>query len=709
MGLYDGYRLANSQQVKQYEGSVVPELVAVSQEMQKRYDISENNMDYTRRFKNSIVTRPEDRPAFDKMWADNYEGQLNTISKRKDLENTTRETSMLAQQLPQDYAAFAQNMQAEAAYKKDLQERYDKGDIKNKDNVGRLLELSKQQSGSIAIDPQTGRYAPNFRGYSPAKELDKNKFIDDALAHANPTIIGSKGTIFSKDGQWLIQEDNKTRRLTTDEIDKIANDAFKNSEDWKSYMNQEAMLGTFKNNYSKVSPETVNLKTVIGQKYRLDKNGNTVKNGKKPIIDPVTLQEALQDDLDKGLPLNKAVENYQKAQIIKQHEYDAKQYAHKYAINEVETGNHYKDNPYALKDYENKKENMMLQMASTMTLGGADIKDVQDFEKIKQETAGASKSALDSYSEWLKGIKDGKVKIDLGNGKVGYKDASGKVVDVSDDANAFRQQIAYGKEKEQHLSAVDEAAARAANFKVTPALKASAQKAYDKEMSFNTPAGSIATAGGNKEARAKRAYQNVIEATSEFKKYQEELKKRMTGTTVGSDLFGFMNEKTVDGISKNVEGLVSSLGLKNGAIPVQDKNGQQLTADQWDELKGNMRAIGVTYTGDPSSPMALVVRAFKDVKGKKISGEDMIVKLPSTNIQAIAEQGMDGTQKEYMRRASGLATSLNNTTRSFKADGVSIKANTEDPRGGWTVQVNGKEKTAYSFKDIFEFLDQNHK
>jgi len=319
MGLYDGYRLANSQTVKQYEGSVVPELVAVSQEMQKRYDTAENNMDYTRRFKNSIVTRPEDRPAFDKMWADNYEGRLNAISKRKDLENVTRETSMLATQLPQDYAAFAQNMQAEAAYEKDLQESYDKGDIKNKDNVSKLLELSKQQSGSISIDPQTGRYAPNFKGYSPAKEIDKNKFIDDALAHANPTVIGSKGTIFSKDGQWLINEGSKTRKLTTDEIDKIASDAFKTREDWKSYMNQEAMLGTFKNNYSKISPETVNLKTVIGQKYRLDKNGNTVKNGKKPIIDPVTLQEALQDDLDKGLPLSKAVENYQKSQIIKQH------------------------------------------------------------------------------------------------------------------------------------------------------------------------------------------------------------------------------------------------------------------------------------------------------------------------------------------------------------------------------------------------------
>jgi len=359
---------------------------------------------------------------------------------------------------------------------------------------------------------------------------------------------------------------------------------------------------------------------------------------------------------------------------------------------------------------------MMLQMASTMTLGGADIGNVQDFEKIKQETAGASKSALGSYSEWLKGIKDGKVKLDLGNGKVGYRDESGKIVDVSDDANAFRQQIAYGKEKEQHLAAVDAAAQRASGFSVTPELKAKAQKAYAAEAANmqSKKGGAGAAAGGGVsdediKTAANEAYHKIIKNSPRYKAYQEELKKRMTGTTVGSDLFGFMNEKTAEGISKNVEGLVSSLGLKNGAIPVQDKNGQQLTADQWDELKGNMRAIGMTYTGDPSSPMALVVRAFKDVKGKKTSGEDMIVKLPSTNIQAIAEQGMDGTQRDYMRRAAGLAISLNNVTRSFKADGVSIKANTEDPRGGWTVQTNGKEKTAYSFKDIFEFLDQNHK
>ena len=357
-----------------------------------------------------------------------------------------------------------------------------------------------------------------------------------------------------------------------------------------------------------------------------------------------------------------------------------------------------------------------MQMASTMTIGGAKVEDVADFDKIVSGAQQTFKDNGTAYSDWVKGIDDGKVKYDLGGGRVGYKDADGKVIDVTADANDFRDKINYAKEKQQQLSALDAAAKRASGYdKVPQSVKTEANIAASKARS-TWRMGTEETKGMSKEAiavmnegEATKAFDNVMRSTDAYKNYKAELKKRMTGTTVGSDLFAFMNERMVKSISENVEGLVSGLGLKDGMVPVQDKDGKQLSADDWKELKGNMRAIGVTYTGDPSSPIALVMRGFKDVKGKKTNGEDMIVKLPNTNIQHFAEMGMDDTQKDHLRRTSGLAVALNNTTRTFNANGVSIKANTEDPRGGWTLRVGDKEVTAYSFKEIFEFMDANHK
>jgi len=675
MGLYDGYRLANSQQVKQYEGSVVPELVQVSQEMQKRYDTSLDQQDYVGRFMNSMKALPQDQSALEEVKGQ-YKTKLDTLSKRPDLENAVRESTMLARELPADYAGFAQRQQDFAQRQEEYNKKVSEGKL-SPEEAQSLLRRDIHQDKGIQKDPSNGKYSGRFSGQQYVETFDMQKAVDTIMDKQFPQTQGwSKEQVGD---QWIFKNGQKTVKMPAERIQQIVSSGLQNDPQAMSWIAQQQNLGTYNMDYSKVDPSTVKSPLILER----------LKRGKDLTT---AVKEAVSEGIGKNL-------------LQKAHEYAVS----KYYRNDTDTDQGVKENPYYKWNEDKKKENMMLQVASTMTLGGADVNSVNDFEDIKKETGDATRSAMASYSEWTKGLKDGKAKIDLGNGKVGYKDESGKIVDVTDDANAFRQQIAYAKEKQQHLSAVDEAAKRAANFKITPELKAEAQKAYDKEMRFNAPAGSVASAGGNKKVRAQKAYQDIIEATPQFRKYQEELKKRMAGTTVGSDLFAFMNEKTVDGISKNVEGLVSSLGLKNGAIPVQDKNGQQLSADQWDELKGNMRAIGITYTGDPSSPMALVVRAFKDVKGKKTSGEDMIVKLPNTNIQAIAEQGMDATQKDYMRRAAGLATSLNNLTRSFNNNGVSIKANTEDQRGGWTVKVNDKEKTAYSFKDVFEFLDVNHK
>jgi len=688
MGLYDNYRLANSNRVKTYQGSAVPEMVAVSTEMQKRYDTSQDNMDYTGKYLSSLSSLTQDQDALNGV-RKQYMDSLQQIGGRKDLENMTRETSMLAQQLPQDYAPFAQRMKTRAEEFKKIDE--DDKKFLTPESKQRWKNYIDASNGPIQKDPTNPmRYSGSYSSRPYAEEIDKTKFADEAM---KDVAARSRGWSVEKIGnQWMRKDGGGWKKLETTEIDNIMDTAFAASEKWKAYMGQEKTLGTYSMDFSKIDPAKLNLdqQGLIAAK---------MENGK---ADFATAVKQVQGDL-----------------IQKRHEQEARNYAHKFRRDEAEQSVDYSENPFfrwGVDREDKKQENAMLQMANTMTLGGAKVEDVQDFDNIVTNTKQAFTESGDAYVKWVKGIDDGKVKYDLGGGRVGYKDAAGKVVDVTEDANAFRSQINYAKEKQQQLSAVDDAAKRASHYdKVPESVKIEAQKAASKAR--NTwRMGTEDTKGMSKEAiagmnagEAQKAFDEVMRSTKEYRAYKDELKKRMTGTTVGSDLFSFMNEKMVKSISENVEGLVSGLGLKNGMVPVQDKDGKQLSADDWKELQGNMRAIGVTYTGDPSSPVALVMRGFKDVKGKKTNGEDMIVKLPNTNIQSFAEMGMDDTQKDHLRRASGLAVALNNTTRAFSSNGVSIKANTNDPRGGWTLRVGDKETTAYSFKEIFEFMDANHK
>ena len=103
MGLYDSYQLTNSTGIKQYAGSVIPDLVNVSQQLQQRYDQSQDNLDHTSQFLDSVHTLDSDRSAWNRV-STGFKDKINKISQRPDLENAVRDTTMLARTLPTAYA-----------------------------------------------------------------------------------------------------------------------------------------------------------------------------------------------------------------------------------------------------------------------------------------------------------------------------------------------------------------------------------------------------------------------------------------------------------------------------------------------------------------------------------------------------------------------------------------------------------------------------
>jgi hypothetical protein len=711
MGLYDSFKQQNSTEIPKFQGSLVPDLINVSGQLQQTYDQSQNNIDYADRLLNSLGAHPNDKSQLSE-WAKGIKSKLEELSARPDLENALRETTMMAKRVPDEYAGFAARIKDFQEY----QDKLDKGvEAYNKGEKGgispetkrRLLETAlyqDAQAGGIKKDATTGKYTGRFTGIDFVNDLDTMKFADEAMANVKPGVI--KGEVVKLGDQWVVKTGNTTRSLTKEEIDKIMGSAYETSGHWKQWVNQENFLKSYKTDYSKIKESDLKLDSVISSK--------TEKNAKGKLVQtPVTLKEYIEQAKAQGISVGEAVKNLQRAQTEQEFRRTTSNYAHKYRINEQENTVDYNANQYGVERFKKDQDKVALQMATTMTLGGADVKDVKDFDNVVNTSQEAINSAKTRYQDWFNGRSgDGNKKTRLPDGRIVYTDKNGKQIDVTADAKEMLSSVDYAVEKKQQLHSIEEAAKRASKYtgppeQNKPEIARNNAEIQRLEKEFDGKSGErVGLAAMGKIQALKERNQKLLGPL--YNEYQKELTKRMTGTTVGSDLFGFLNEKNVKAISSQVEAVVSGLGVEKGLVPVTighgaDK-GKQLSKDEWEELKGNMQVIGVTITGNPQSPLAMVVRAFKDTKGKKTEGEDMVVQLPNTNIEELAKDNMSKQQYYYLQKSAGLAKSLD-ANGIFSANGIEIRVNKDDSRQGFKVKRGNKERTLGSFKDVIDYLD----
>lgn len=716
MGLFDNYNAINSKNIRQYQGSTVPELVNVSQQMQQRYDATAEAQDYITRFMNNMQALPQDQPAL-KEWSQQFREKLKQQSQRPDLENALRETTMLARDVPEGYAPFAQAIKE--------QQEFEKGVLSNDKLLPGtkegIIAMSRAKYKGLQKDPSTGKYVGRYTGYNAVNDIDFNKKIEDYIKGAFPTTSGYSTE--NVNGEWIIKRGGKSVVMEPGRIAQIVRDGIASDPEMQAWLKQQEDLGTYQRNWGNVKPEDLDLDKPTSYTKQ-------VKQGKKTVDVPMTLKELVQPYLDKGIPLSDALMSIERAGISNSWIERGQKYAmEKFKRNDHESEFGLSSNTNfwnALNHQDKLSENQVLQATTTMTVGGLPADQmknfkVSDFERVKGEAENTHKGSMQEYSDWLDGINDGQKKIKLADSRVVYKDASGKEIDVTRDANTYRNKIRYMTEQKNNMTAIETAAQRESGWDKIPAeTKQKAQAAYDKAYQYISHTTELsANPEQERKDRAQREYDRVLQSDPRYSKYQEALKTRLSGTTVGSDLFTFSSKRS-DDIGKMVENMVSGLGLKDGFIPVKDKEGNQITADQWEQMKGDMKAIGVTYTGDPNDPVALVMRVYKDIKGKKTLGEDMIVKIPNTNIQSLMDRDMSPEQRSYFNSAIQLVNGVNNPARTyFQKKGndpnikqdiyISANRNPNDPRKGWTVKVGGTEANLTSFKEILDFIHENNK
>lgn len=242
MGLYDQYKLENSTGIRKFQGSTTPELMMVGQQLQKQYDVGQNYDDMLGQMIKDSSAAEFDKPVLQQLKAE-YAQRIGARAQKGDYENMWRDTMIDSRNFVGDYKHIAENQQRVAAYQKNLQDELEKKDglIRSPETMNKLIAESMQQGG-LKKDPNTGEWTNQFKGITPAREIDIPQWVDKALDHFAPQVLGSK--VKRINGDYYETIGSETKRITPDRINKVLDAAKALDPEWGAYVRQKARLDT---------------------------------------------------------------------------------------------------------------------------------------------------------------------------------------------------------------------------------------------------------------------------------------------------------------------------------------------------------------------------------------------------------------------------------------------------------------------------------
>jgi hypothetical protein len=658
MGLYDNYKLANSTGIKQYQGSVVPELVQVSQQLQGRYDAVQNEEDYLGRFMNSLQALPQDQPAF-KQFSQGYRDKLKQLAGRPDKENLTRETTMLAQDLPDAYAPFAQRMKDYTEYKDQLDKDVRDGKI-NPETAQGMLQKSMKQDQGIQLNPDTGRYQGRFAGSNYVNDINVNEWVDKQLDKVFPTTQG-----YSREqvgGQWIVKQGGKTIKLEPGRIQQILHDAAGADGHFQAWMNQKQDLGTINTDYSKLDPGFLDMGQQVGtQKI----NGKEVPTRLYDIIKPLT---------DKGYSFGEAVKLYQQSKIGSDIMDQAYNYGNKYIRNDADVEQSTSANPYGLAEFEHQnrmKEKKLETFELPITvpvqqpIAGFQHSDPQALDEAMADTQKNTEAINNQVFGWRK-QNVAKQTGPITDPKTRFYDKDGK--DITYDArrmeDLYQQQIQQEKDLKQRQADVY----KRAKYTITPELKKEAQDAYDAAMP--RPDELEGLSGDDRDlvikGAKKRAYDEKLQNSAGYKRVKDIMAQDAQNgmATVGVTRFSDKNvneavEKAFENHVVNLDkGDLSSgmLGAEWGSTNDYGQAGNQLKADDYSKLKGKASFAGAFIDTDGKYKMLFKVDNTNISKSSgKVTGEALMVKVPAFSgiAENMVKEGFTSQAEQYIRQSVG--------------------------------------------------------
>lgn len=700
--LYDGYQLANSNSVVPFQGSTLNELVRVADVMQQRYDATEQYAEGLQTMaKNAKVAAPDkglyaQREGY-------YKEQLAGLTNRPDLENVHKDVGRLARGFANEYKNFQDNAGRIAAYQEELDKAVKEKQL-SREMANLKLAQSLYQYKGMKYDPNSGRYEGQFTNQGYAREVDITEKIKKAVGDI---AADSQGTVVeSPNGDYFIKRGSELKQVTSEEIQQRLAAAYKTDAEWQADVNQRAdLLGW--SQAVKIKPKDMNPQDLQRLEALSQQTGKSFDELKHAMYADRARKEVLTN---MGI------------------------LADKYAFRDSKTSLEFDGTTIDGQKKANETDAALLEIGMAVPGTGTELKTVGDFEattataETKRQEAGAAFKQFLTQRNIVKGA----------GGKVYRIDPDGKRVDVTHEADAYRNQIKAADLEAQKLKSVEAAARQESGYnpKVLGSVGVKANEEYERTKkalqnvttggTTHVGRGGTTTTGGRKltpmeiEQRAQAAKEIYIQNNSEgvpgYKAYLGALQRRLNPAAESTSMILINDSKTKEMWSSNLTALTSQLGLERGAVSFKIGSGKdqgaEITADQYDELKGKVEVVG--FDTDRTGNTIIKARAFANVKGKKTEGEDLVLNLGGTNVDAYLQKKLPPEQFAKFKAVGMVKSVVNNSSKTGEIfiPNTNTAATISSKDGKWVVSlpqqgsVSATEIPVDSYEGVLSVLQQ---
>lgn len=669
MGLFDQYELANSNSIPKYQGSAIPELEAVAGKQQEKYDTAQNYMDATQQAMSQVQALPQDQQQLSQLNQEKTD-KLQQFSQRGDLENLWRDTMMEARDYANRSKYFTDNINRVQAYHQDVDKRQQEGKI-NMETAQAIK--AKSMDGYSGLQPDgAGRYTNQFTGSPVMNDVDIPKKINEWLANSHPEVRG--GEVKKDVNGWYITNGSETKRLGMDEVMRVVKAGTDADPEVMPWIRQESALAPYKAGISSKIPDQVIMSHFKDDPGTLAAIQQSMAAGK------TSAAQALQGIMShqRGTQLLNDIQNYASKGVI-----------------DERTSKHLEEmDPVMVERLKKMQENQMIPMNYVAQNNGAQVKTVGDYEDLVGKHQSDADSLLQQYNSF---IHDPSRKINADGSVTQIVD--GKAEDASPQAAQMYDAYQQKQKEVEQLKNIQKAAATTAGYDPSKAPKSVLQEAQRQKQAYLDAAiehlhtqispmrgGNVITGVRTPTQdeidqvtqNANQLYSDAVKKnTPRYAEYEAELAKRANFGDEQSKVWGMPNDAMKTEMGDMLTGLGSKVGLKGGMLSFNIANGpnqgQQIDADDYDEIKGKVTPVGITHSSKDGSTQ-IIVRANEDIKGKKTAGENLILSVPDAGwIDDYVNKRMSPEDKHQFYMDGALKSGLGNPTGTMKWENVTDK------------------------------------
>lgn len=716
-GLYDAYNLSNSRSIPQYQGSTIPELTQTANVLEGRYDQGVQNADLLDRSINNSSAASVDQPILTSL-KNQYRDKLKGYVARGDYENMYRNVAMDANDFNDKYKTIAANAKAINDWSADLDKRVTEGKVDPNTATLRKAQMQDTYTG-LKVDPATGQMTNHFSGLATMPSVDIPKKVNEWLEHTNAI---EKGWKAEKDvNGWYITNGTEKKSLPWEKLKPIIDAGMATDPEVKGWLAQEQELAPYQ--------------------YGLTKK-MSIAHVQDFIDNSPTLGPKVQQQIVNGVDPVKAVHDVVSTTHTNSLINGVYDYARKGVVDSQKSEYAEKMDPITEERMKKQGEHNMFSVPYSDVTPGVTINSEADYDAEH----GKAKQGADAITQQITALQHAPGVTAGPNGTFIRHENDGSTTDITADISKLQDQQKSAQDKVTQLENVKTAAANAVNYhpdQSSPALKAQAQKEADDyktkalaeasnvyENSRNGPilTGHRQPSQDEIDAINKRTSEMQNQSLSEnhpaYKSYVEELKKRLAPQGTSNKMWVFNDDNKKKALEDYANSSIKDLGVDKGLGSLtmgSGKNqGQELSASDYDDLKGKMHAVGIVNDAT-SGETKVIMRADQDIKGKKIKGENLVLRMKDVGgIDNYMKSNLPAQEYADFTNDRVLKAGMNNTAGSMNypiqtKDGssniqITRRKSQKDGPGAFSVRIptasGWKSVPADSYEGVISIINQ---